>query len=426
VDTRRLPTHPDLDQYKKQAKDLLKQLQSGVPDAVRRLQQSHPRFKGLSDANARIAACVLADAQLVVAREHGFSSWAAFKRRIQVSARALEDAVSRRGAAPSNDGVRELLLRQRVGDPLGAGLVVGLVDAHGRRVVTLDTSRADAKASDGDTLFGASLATLPFTALLLADMVQDGGMAWTDPVSMHLPAGVTVPQRHGRSITLLDLALHRSGLPVLPPGFQGRPFADLTVENLYAFLATYELSRDIDAKTEISLVGYGLLGLALAYRACEDFSTLLRRRVLAPLEMRETRLAGDGPLDSAVGLRSTVREILKFLGAMLGHTGSLLTATIQQLQRTRDPRGRERRIGWMTFSVDGVFMPGGRDIMWVDGMLGGDRTFVGFAPRDGIGVVTVAIGSVRPGGLARLNAAQNLGLHLLDPRWPALDTPVAT
>ena len=77
-------------------------------------------------------------------------------------------------------------------------------------------------------------------------------------------------------------------------------------------------SRDIDAKTEISLVGYGLLGLALAYRGREDFSTLLRRRVLAPLEMRETRLAGDGPLDSAVGLRSTVREILKFLSAMLG------------------------------------------------------------------------------------------------------------
>ena len=53
-------------------------------------------------------------------------------------------------------------------------------------------------------------------------------------------------------------------------------------------------------------------------------------------------------------------------------------------------------------------------------------TILGFAPRDGIGVVTVAIGSVRPGGLARLNAAQNLGLHLLDPRWPAFDTPVAT
>jgi len=174
---------------------------------------------------------------------------------------------------------------------------------------------------------------------------------------------------------LLDLALHRSGLPAVPPGFlkaksPGRPLADFTVESLYAFLATYQLTRDIDVKTEISLIGYGLLGQALSYAAGEDFGTLLRQHVLVPLEMPETRLAGAGPFDSAVGLRSTVRDLLQFLGATLGHTASALAATIRQLRRTRDARGHERPIGWMTFSVDGAFAAGGHEILWMDGFIG--------------------------------------------------------
>jgi CubicO group peptidase (beta-lactamase class C family) len=339
--------------------------------------------------------------------------------------------MSQWGAARSDDEITALLSRQRAGDAAGAGLIVGLVDAHGRRIVGAAASAGDTTSSDADALFGTALVTMPFTALLLADLVRHGRMAWSDPISMHLPAHVIVPQRHGRSMTLLDLAAHRSGLPALPPGLMkatdpGRPLAAFTIESLYAFLASYELPRDIDARTEISLVGYALLGQALSYTAGEDFSALLRRGVLDPLEMGQTRLAEDGPYDSAVGLRSTVRELLQFLSAMLGHTASPLAATIRELRRLRDVAGREHPIGWMTFSVDGVFTPGGRDILWTEGMAGGDRSFVGFSPRDGMGVVAAAIGSLRPIGLGGLNAVQNLGLHLLEPRWPANDSPVPT
>jgi len=82
--------------------------------------------------------------------------------------------------------------------------------------------------------------------LLLADMVKRGELTLSDPVAKYLPSEVKVPERAGRSITLLDLSTHTSGLPRLPSNLQPRdladPYADYTVERLYQFLSTYQLA----------------------------------------------------------------------------------------------------------------------------------------------------------------------------------------
>jgi hypothetical protein len=68
---RPLPSRPSLEYARKEAKSLLRDLRSGTPAAGERAarQGAHPRA-------ARPADVRLADAQLVVAREHGFASWA--------------------------------------------------------------------------------------------------------------------------------------------------------------------------------------------------------------------------------------------------------------------------------------------------------------------------------------------------------------
>ena len=77
-----LPSRPDLDQYRKQAKDLLKSYKSSDADALTRVTQHHPEFrKAGSAADAR--AFLLSDAQWVIAREHGFESWARFADHIR-------------------------------------------------------------------------------------------------------------------------------------------------------------------------------------------------------------------------------------------------------------------------------------------------------------------------------------------------------
>jgi hypothetical protein len=71
---RELPARPHLDQYKKQAKELLRAIRSGDRDAIDRLHRVHPRSNKTS--------FTLADAQLVIAREHGIDSWTKFAERI--------------------------------------------------------------------------------------------------------------------------------------------------------------------------------------------------------------------------------------------------------------------------------------------------------------------------------------------------------
>src|SRR6266498_3362325 len=56
----------NLDQLRKQAKDLVRDHRAGVPAARERFAARHPGPRG---------PVKLADAQLVVAREHGFPSW---------------------------------------------------------------------------------------------------------------------------------------------------------------------------------------------------------------------------------------------------------------------------------------------------------------------------------------------------------------
>jgi ankyrin repeat protein len=70
-----LPSGIDLQQYKTQAKELLRGIRSRDADALARLRAHHPAMKS--------AECVelarLAHAQLVIARENGFASWPRFQ-----------------------------------------------------------------------------------------------------------------------------------------------------------------------------------------------------------------------------------------------------------------------------------------------------------------------------------------------------------
>lgn len=84
MDPKPLPAQPSLEQYKKQAKELLKAYRSADVETIRRVKRNHPRFEKLAEPGFEISKFSLADAQLVIAREHGFEIWPKFARRIEV------------------------------------------------------------------------------------------------------------------------------------------------------------------------------------------------------------------------------------------------------------------------------------------------------------------------------------------------------
>ena len=88
---RTLPDHPSLEQYKKQAKELRRSFAAAQPAALERIRRHHPRLRDAGRDSLRTL--TLADAQVVLAREHGYESWPQFAKHIETLSviRALEE-----------------------------------------------------------------------------------------------------------------------------------------------------------------------------------------------------------------------------------------------------------------------------------------------------------------------------------------------
>ena len=114
-----LPPHPNLAHLKSQAKDLLKARASRDPRAAQRIREFHPRFQESTDAAIFDARFRLGDAQLTIARERGFASWARLKRRVEKP--TLADNLD----LPHHERIEDPAFRQAV-DLLDRGDVVNL------------------------------------------------------------------------------------------------------------------------------------------------------------------------------------------------------------------------------------------------------------------------------------------------------------
>jgi ankyrin repeat protein len=98
MDAKTLPARPSLEQYKKQAKELLKLFRAAQSrnssysedvrsEIIQRVKQ-HPRFANLADDEIARTKFALADAQFVIALEHGFESWPKFAKHVEALASA--------------------------------------------------------------------------------------------------------------------------------------------------------------------------------------------------------------------------------------------------------------------------------------------------------------------------------------------------
>src|SRR5678816_2015383 len=93
--SRRLPDRPHFDVPKREARTLLGEWRSRSPEALDRIARRHPRFRDADHATISAGKFLLNDAQLVIAREYGFSNWTELKERINANTVAglLQEAI---------------------------------------------------------------------------------------------------------------------------------------------------------------------------------------------------------------------------------------------------------------------------------------------------------------------------------------------
>ena len=349
---------------------------------------------------------------------------------------ALADASSTVGSAslPPDSTVQSLIDARAKLAP-NAGIIVGLIDARGPRVLSAGTvDGKGTKPPDARSVFEIGSVTKTFTGTLLADMTRRGDVRFEQPLAELLPDSVKVPSHEGKPITLLDLATQSSGLPRLPANFspkdESNPYADYSAERLYTFLSSYSLTRDPGAQYEYSNLGMGLLGFALARHAGTTYEELVRARIAGPLNMADTRVAltpderarlapghdlegkkvanWDLPtLAGAGALRSTANDMLAYVAAYM--KADTTTDLGRDLLTAATPRRGttipHMRIGlaWHVREADDT------QIVWHNGGTGGYHTFIGFDRARGAGIVILGNSIVN---------TDDIGLHLLDPAIP--------
>jgi hypothetical protein len=124
--TKQLPFTPNLDHLKYQARDLLAAHRARSSEATQRIREFHPRFHASSDSAIADAAFTLSDAQLAIAREYGFASWARLRAHVQKPDRTdlnlpqherIEDATFRRAVDLLDSGEVEALRAHLAANP---------------------------------------------------------------------------------------------------------------------------------------------------------------------------------------------------------------------------------------------------------------------------------------------------------------------
>src|ERR1700723_2691637 len=89
---------------------------------------------------------------------------------------------------PSTGEIREMLVRRIDEQKQAVGIVVGVIEPNGRRVVAYgNLANGDPRTLDGDTIFEIGSISKVFTSLLLADMVNRKEVTLDDRAANYLP-----------------------------------------------------------------------------------------------------------------------------------------------------------------------------------------------------------------------------------------------
>ena len=85
---------------------------------------------------------------------------------------------------PGAGQIREILVTRIDRQRQAAGIVAGIVEPNGRRVVAYgNLAQGDPRAVDGDTIFEIGSVSKVFTSLLLADLVSHKEVTLDDPAA---------------------------------------------------------------------------------------------------------------------------------------------------------------------------------------------------------------------------------------------------
>jgi CubicO group peptidase (beta-lactamase class C family) len=220
-----------------------------------------------------------------------------------------------------------------------------------------------------ETIYRIGSISKTFTAAVLAQLVDRKVVALDDPVEKYFPEirGLDKPRPGASPITFRHLASHTAGI-IREPNLSGAasgPIADWEAKVLASIPAT-SFDTVPGARYAYSNIGYGILGLALSRAAKSPFMKLVEDGIFKPLGMTSsTFIIGDqlrpflstgyGPGTSEDtparehlgrgykvpngGIYTTVTDLARFMGALMGAGRPILSDTMRRAMLTKQTPG---------------------------------------------------------------------------------------
>lgn len=286
---------------------------------------------------------------------------------------------------------------------------------------------------DAHTRFGIASNSKSFTAAALALLVDAGKLDWEDPVVRHLPEFRMHDPVVTQMMTVRDLLVHRSGLPLGAGDLMAFPATDRPASDVLKALPHLKPARGFRAGYDYDNILYVVAGLLIERIAGIGWDRFIASKLFQPLGMtdaaptlrslatdnvagRHARLGppvrGMGPMaviqsdegpmiDAAGGINASVSDIVKWLQVQLAQGklpgGSQLWSAAQAREMWRpqtivassDGPSRE----WPARGVTQTYALGwfvqdfrGERLVHHSGGLSGQVTQTAMLPARGIGI----------------------------------------
>ncbi len=320
------------------------------------------------------------------------------------------------------------IIEELIAENITFGVAIGVVSGKGTEIYCVgNTAMKGGVRIDKTTVFQLGSVTKVFTGILIADQVLRKKISLDDPVEKYLPANVTLPERNGTKIRLIDLVTHSSGLPVRPSDYHIMENAPYSTSQLYRFLSTVRLDTDIGTTFGYSSLGAALVGHVVSFLENKPYREVLRENIFDPLGMNSTDIVLTEDMQKRVSkghdqrkeskwleipdvfspsgaINTTAADMVKFIQAGLGITKSPIHDAIIQSQKQRKSYdvGEEESLGLGMFWMHEQAI--GHTFIGHAGDTFGFSAYVGFDENHNRGVVVLSNGKM---------GVREIGVHIL-------------
>jgi len=285
-------------------------------------------------------------------------------------------------------------------------------------------SRNFNKVPDEKTIFEIGGLTKTFTSSLVSVLVEEGKMEFEKPLNSYF--SLSEKNEETQLITIDQLLTHTSRLPRMPIEFgvkeieENNPYAHYTKQDLMEFYKEYiplepKKRRKENKKKKhknnysYSHLNYALIEMAIESCQSNSFEKLLTDKILAPIDMVDTRIelsenqkkrlatgyttSGQSTppwtfqsFKASEGLKSTAQDLVKFAEAHMGENNSQLTKAFYATHEGRKATNRNKKIvsarGWHIISPKNY-----HDIILHTGNTNGHRSYLAFVKESETAVV---------------------------------------